>query len=274
MCFLKALCASTVIGLVAVAKIEHTLDDPPLPFPREYWQVKLGGDWMMLTRSRREILNRSLMTATERTWVVRRASCKRPSQWRLGFCHLARLTDKTAPNKCLPARLCLRETANEPTQAALGTPVKENGKSTPEQNPNTKWIMTCTRTNPPGHLWTKSQWHFVVVILINKTRKVFSRSWVPQPQLPRSMVIQLNGHVAHPRLHVCARVCVSQRICVDSNSSTTRTLEKSGGGFFPLHRLDKHHTALRVMDSRDVLLSNLQHQTSSFQKLAKIFPTE
>ena len=30
------------------------------------------------------------------------------------------------------------------------------------------------------------------------------------------------------------------------------TFVKSGGGFFPLQRFDKHHTAFLVIDNRDV----------------------
>ena len=39
-----------------------------------------------------------------------------------------------------------------------------------------------------------------------------------------------------------------------------QTFKNSGGGFFPLHKLDKHHTALRVIDKRFALLNNLKKE--------------
>ena len=43
-----------------------------------------------------------------------------------------------------------------------------------------------------------------------------------------------------------------------SEQNIFRTFVKSGGGFFPLQRFDKHHTAFLVIDNRDVLLKSLQ----------------
>ena len=39
------------------------------------------------------------------------------------------------------------------------------------------------------------------------------------------------------------------------------TLENSGGGLLPLHKLDKHHTAFLVIDSRFCLVNNLKKET-------------
>lgn len=48
---------------------------------------------------------------------------------------------------------------------------------------------------------------------------------------------------------------------ITEQTGSVCTLLKSGGGFLPLHRLDKAHTALRVVVRRLDFASNLQKQT-------------
>lgn len=42
------------------------------------------------------------------------------------------------------------------------------------------------------------------------------------------------------------------------------TFVKSGGGFFPLHKLDKHHTAFLVIDKLELLLNTLKNSKRYF----------
>lgn len=48
---------------------------------------------------------------------------------------------------------------------------------------------------------------------------------------------------------------------------TFLTLAKSGGGFFPLQRLDRAHTAFRVIVRRFCFESNLKQTHKKFQPL-------
>ena len=45
--------------------------------------------------------------------------------------------------------------------------------------------------------------------------------------------------------------------------NAVETFEKSGGGFFPRHKFDRHHTAFRVIEIFDELFSMLEKQIIS-----------
>jgi len=49
------------------------------------------------------------------------------------------------------------------------------------------------------------------------------------------------------------------------------TFGNSGGGFLPLHRLDRHQTALRVIDKLLLLLRSLKHNNQNM-KLSAHYP--
>ena len=51
------------------------------------------------------------------------------------------------------------------------------------------------------------------------------------------------------------KLCIRITLC-------SLTFAKSGGGFFPLHKFDKHHTAFLVIDKLVLLLNNLKTKTT------------
>lgn len=61
------------------------------------------------------------------------------------------------------------------------------------------------------------------------------------------------------RLKTCQTIEVTD-ILVGPQLLIVVTLGKSGGGFLPLHKFDKHHTAFLVIDSLVDLLNNLNNE--------------